>query len=156
MRAVRFALPPGGEDDGYQGICGTNSVTQDGQTGNVEAVSRNGSRQHLSEDGAGRDTAEGQKPRSSFLCGLCCSKAPEVSVWNCDGEILNVTEITCRYKSAIVSIFFLLQCFNSSNFSPQGSRPAGSPVRPRHRGCQPLRRPKLRNKHRLTTVTRKK
>lgn len=99
VKAVRFSLPPGEEDDGYQGICGTNGGTEDGQTGNVEAVSRNGSRQHLSEDGVGRDAADGQKAQSSFLCGLCCSKAPEVSVWNCDGEILAVTEILCRYKS---------------------------------------------------------
>lgn len=93
VKAVRFSLPPGEEDDGYQGICGTNGGTQDGQMGNVEAVSRNGSRQHLSED-----VADGQKARRSFLCGPCCSKAPEVSVWNCDGEVLTVTEITCRYE----------------------------------------------------------
>lgn len=107
VKAVRFSLPPGKEDDDYEGICGTNVGPDDGQTGNVEAVSRNGSRQRLSEDSAGQDAAEGQKARSSFLCGLCCSKAPEVSVWNCDGEILSVTEIMCRYKS----FFLSLQCF---------------------------------------------
>lgn len=106
VKAVRFSLPPGKEDDGYEGICGTNVGPDDGQAGNVEAVSRNGSRQHLSEDGAGQDAAKGQKARSAFLCGLCCSKAPEVSVWNCDGEILSVTEIMCRYKS----FFFCHPC----------------------------------------------
>lgn len=105
VKAVRFLLPPGDED---------------GQTGSVEVVSRNGSRQHLSEDGAGRDAARGQKVRCSFLCGLCCTDAPEVSVWNCDGEILSVSEITCRYTSLLflvtaILFFFLLQCFNGSN-----------------------------------------
>lgn len=114
MKAVRFSLPPGKEDDGYEGICGTNVGPDDGQAGNVEAVSRNGSRQHLSEDGAGQDAAKGQKARSAFLCGLCCSTAPEVSVWNCDGEILSVTEIMCRYKSFFLVVlamhFFFFFC----------------------------------------------
>lgn len=110
VKAVRFSLPPGKEEDDYEGICGTNVGPDDGQTGNVEAVSRNGSRLRLSEDGPGQDTAEGYKARSSFLCGLCCSKAPEVSVWNCDGEILSVTEIMCRYKSLIYLFIFCSPC----------------------------------------------
>ncbi|XP_075882471.1 ceramide kinase [Nelusetta ayraudi] len=105
VKAVRFSLPPGKEDDDYEGICGTNVGPDDGQTGNVEAVSRNGSRLRLSEDGPGQDTAEGYKARSSFLCGLCCSKAPEVSVWNCDGEILSVTEIMCRVHAQLVRLY---------------------------------------------------
>lgn len=116
VKAVRFSLPPGQEDDGYEGICGTNTGPGDGATGNVEAVSRNGSRQHLSEEAPGQDTAEGQKARGSFLCGLCCSKSPEVSVWNCDGEILAVTEIMCRY----LCLFFVVAMpFFSVAMSPR-------------------------------------
>lgn len=122
MKAVRFSLPPGKEDDDYEGICGSNVGPDDGQTGNVEAVSRNGSRQRLSEDSAGQGTAEGQKARSSFLCGLCCSKAPEVSVWNCDGEILSVTEIMCRYKSffffVLAVLFFFCNVITGTTTSP--------------------------------------
>lgn len=105
VKAVRFSLPPGKDDDGYEGICGINGVLGDGRTGSVEAVNRNGSQQYLSEDGAGPDQAEGPKARRSLLCGLCCSKAPEVSVWNCDGEILSVTDIMCRVHAQLVRLY---------------------------------------------------
>lgn len=98
VKAVRFFLPGGKEEDGYEAICGTNQGLDEEEMGYVEAVSRSGSRQHLSEGGTERDVANDQKTTNSFLCGLCCSKAPAASVWNCDGEILSVTEILCRYR----------------------------------------------------------
>lgn len=94
MKAVRFSLPAG--RDGYEEIGGTNSEFGEEVRGYVEPGSRNGSQQHLTERETGREKTTEQKTVSSLLCGLCCSKAPSVSVWNCDGEILSATEILCR------------------------------------------------------------
>lgn len=93
MKAVRFSLPK--EEEGYEEIGGT-SGGMDEERGYAETVSRSGSQQHLAERGTGREMTNEQKTATPFLCGLCCSKAPAVSVWNCDGEILPFTEILCR------------------------------------------------------------
>lgn len=96
MKAVRFSLPPGKEEEGNEEIGETSRGFDEEVGGYVETVSRNGSQQHLTERGTGREMTNEQKTANSFLCGLCCSKSPAVSVWNCDGEILPVTEILCR------------------------------------------------------------
>lgn len=118
----------------------------------METISRNGSRQHLAERCNGENAT--QKAENPFLCGMCCSKAPAVSVWNCDGEILPFTDIFCRWgrmlclcrmlaqtpkgQSAltlmqemdlpVLTCFCFLPCFR------QGSWPVGASLCPGHRG----------------------
>uniref|UniRef100_A0A674NX47 Zgc:158263 n=1 Tax=Takifugu rubripes TaxID=31033 RepID=A0A674NX47_TAKRU len=46
-----------------------------------------------------------QKTPDSFLCGLCCSKSSAVSVWNCDGEILPITEVFCRIHGQLLHLY---------------------------------------------------
>lgn len=86
MKAVRFSLPTEEEEDRDEE---RERVNDGGMTEEGKRPSRSGSHKHLVERGEER----GQK---DFLCGLCCSKAPAVSVWNCDGEILPHTEISCK------------------------------------------------------------
>uniref|UniRef100_A0A8C3AV98 Zgc:158263 n=1 Tax=Cyclopterus lumpus TaxID=8103 RepID=A0A8C3AV98_CYCLU len=71
----------------------------------IETVSRSGSQQHLAERGTGQEMTNDQKTTTPFLCGLCCSKAPAVSVWNCDGEILPSREILCRIHGQLVRLY---------------------------------------------------
>lgn len=96
MKAVRFSVPSGKEEEGYEEIGGSSGGMDEEEGGNVETASRSGSQLHLADRGTGREMANMQKTAHPLLCGLCCSKAPAVSVWNCDGEILAVTEILCR------------------------------------------------------------
>uniref|UniRef100_A0A3Q4AQ94 DAGKc domain-containing protein n=1 Tax=Mola mola TaxID=94237 RepID=A0A3Q4AQ94_MOLML len=79
VKAVRFSLPCAKKKEGYEEIGGLN--------------------------GAGREMANEQKTANSFLCGVCCSKAPTESVWNCDGEILPVTAILCRIHGQLVRLY---------------------------------------------------
>lgn len=96
MKAVRFSLPPGKKEEGFEEIGGMSRGLDEEERSYAETVSRNGSQQQLNERGTEREMTNEQKTVNSFLCGLCCSKPPAVSVWNCDGEILPVTEIICR------------------------------------------------------------
>ncbi|KAI3357403.1 hypothetical protein L3Q82_015838 [Scortum barcoo] len=102
VKAVRFSLPK--EEEEYEEIGGTSGGI-DEERGYVETVSRSGSQQHLAERGTGQETTSEQKTQTPFLCGLCCSKAPAVSVWNCDGEILPSTEILCRIHGQLVRLY---------------------------------------------------
>lgn len=108
MKAVRFCLSPGGEEDGYEEIGGVSGGTDEEERGYVETESRTGSQQHLSDTDTGREMTNKQKTVNPFLCGLCCSKAPAVSVWNCDGEILPFTEILCRYRSGTINVLYFM------------------------------------------------
>ncbi|KAG9340286.1 hypothetical protein JZ751_021733 [Albula glossodonta] len=107
VRAVKFSLPPGEEDsedeeDEEKQIEGWESKTEtDGVT------HKSVSQQHLAEKGDERGMGDDKKKKkkSDFLCGLCCSRAPSVSVWNCDGEILPFTEILCRVHGQLVRLF---------------------------------------------------
>lgn len=96
MKAVRFSLPPGKEQELYEEIEGSSGGMDEEEGSYVETVSTTGSQQHLAERNTGRDVTNEQKTATPFLCGLCCSKSPAVSVWNCDGEILPITEVLCR------------------------------------------------------------
>ncbi|XP_070695688.1 ceramide kinase isoform X2 [Pempheris klunzingeri] len=93
VKAVRFSVPPGKEEESYEDIKGSSGGIEEEERSYVETVSRNGSQQHLAERDKGQEMVKEQKTAPPFLCGLCCSKAPAVSVWNCDGEILASTEI---------------------------------------------------------------
>lgn len=108
MKAVRFSLPSGKEEEGYEDMGATSSAIDDEERGYIETVSRNGSQQYLAERGTERRTTNEQKAATPILCGLCCSKAPAVSVWNCDGEILPNTEIDCRLESSTIHAVFCI------------------------------------------------
>lgn len=105
VKAVRFSLPSGKEEEGYEEIRGTNGGIDEEERDYGEAVSRNGSQQHLAERSTDQEVRNEQKAATPFLCGLCCSKAPAVSVWNCDGELLPCTEILCRIHGQLVRLF---------------------------------------------------
>lgn len=96
MKAVRFSLPSGKEEETYEETAGRSGGMDEEARGYMETVSRSSSQQHLAERGAEREVTNEQKMAAPFLCGLCCRKSPPVSVWNCDGEILPYTEILCR------------------------------------------------------------
>ncbi|XP_031701475.1 ceramide kinase [Anarrhichthys ocellatus] len=102
VKAVRFSLPP--EKEAYEEIGGSSGGI-DEETGYIETVSRNGSQVNLAETGTGREMTNEQKTTTPFLCGLCCSKDPAVSVWNCDGEILPTTEMLCRIHGQLVRLY---------------------------------------------------
>ncbi|XP_055747422.1 ceramide kinase-like [Salvelinus fontinalis] len=99
VKAVRFSLPPGekGAEDKER-----ETVNGGGMAGEGERTSQSGSQHHLVERGEERGMANDRK---KDLCGLCCSKPPSVSVWNCDGEILPHTEILCRVHGQLVRLY---------------------------------------------------
>ncbi len=106
MKAVRFSLPSDKEREGYEEIKGANGGIDEDESDYSSTGSRNGSQQHLAERGPGQEVTNEQKTTTPFLCGLCCSKTPVVSVWNCDGEILPYTEILCRQGSTTIHVAF--------------------------------------------------
>ncbi|XP_028264789.1 ceramide kinase [Parambassis ranga] len=105
VKAVRFSLPGGREEEGHEEIGGSSSRIDEEERARVDAVSRNGSQQHLAERDMRQEVTNEQKTATPFLCGLCCKKAPAVSVWNCDGEILPFTEILCKIHGQLVRLY---------------------------------------------------
>ncbi|KAJ8370013.1 hypothetical protein SKAU_G00100410 [Synaphobranchus kaupii] len=112
VRAVRFSLPPGeeeseeeeeeAEDIGKGTEGGEGRAEQEGERPTRRSVSQ----QHLAERGEGRGMGDYRKKKKrDFLCGPCCSRAPSVSVWNCDGEVLPCTDILCRVHGQLVRLF---------------------------------------------------
>lgn len=100
VKAVRFSFTPGdeeGEEDKPEeiqnstaGILGNPETLQEGDVNS----GRLGSQQCLT--GKQREQGPKEKRKSDYLCGLCSNKRAAASVWNCDGEILKFTEISCR------------------------------------------------------------
>ncbi|XP_031139923.1 ceramide kinase family protein [Sander lucioperca] len=105
VKAVRFSLPSGKEEEAYKETGGLRGGIDEEERGYIETVSRNGSQQHLAERDTGQEMTNEQKMATPFLCGLCCSKVPAKSVWNCDGEILSSTEILCRIHGQLVRLY---------------------------------------------------
>ena len=101
VKAVRFSLPLGEDHEEDEEDERTEQNIEEGvmehpDKPGVQGPSRSSSQQHLAGPARERGTPNNRKKRD-FLCGLCCSKPPAVSVWNCDGELLPHTEISCRY-----------------------------------------------------------
>lgn len=97
MKAVRFSLPSNKEEEECEKIGEPSSAPSEAGMDFVESESRTGSQTHLTKKSSGREMTDKQKTTpDSFLCGLCCTTPPAVSVWNCDGEILPITEVFCR------------------------------------------------------------
>ncbi|XP_066527113.1 ceramide kinase family protein [Hoplias malabaricus] len=104
VKAVHFSVPLD-EDDDYE---------EDKQTENIsEDVLEVPEKQHEGSVESCQDRSKqcfAKSPRDrgkkkDFMCGLCCSKPPAVSVWNCDGEILPHPEISCRVHGQLVRLF---------------------------------------------------
>ncbi|KAI4871767.1 hypothetical protein NFI96_010922 [Prochilodus magdalenae] len=109
VKAVRFCLPPEEDNDfGEEGreqpgvLEGVLEDPEKLRESDIESC-RDGSQQYLAETQK-REMKEKGKKRELF-CGLCCRKPPAVSVWNCDGEILPYTEISCRVRGQLVRLF---------------------------------------------------
>ncbi|XP_036388585.1 ceramide kinase family protein isoform X2 [Megalops cyprinoides] len=107
VRAVRFSLPPGeeeseGEEEGEKVTeAGDCKAECEGERGG--GACRSISRQHLT--GGGKERGITNHKKRDFLCVPCCSRAPSVSVWNCDGEILPYAKILCRVHGQLVRLF---------------------------------------------------
>lgn len=105
VKAVRFSLPDGREEEVHEGIGELNRAIGGEEREYVDTVSRNGSQQQLAQSVMERETMNEHKTVAPILCGLCCKKTPAVSVWNCDGEILPFTEIFCRIHGQLVRLY---------------------------------------------------
>ncbi|KAJ8017080.1 hypothetical protein DPEC_G00014060 [Dallia pectoralis] len=99
VKAVRFSLRPGAEDDEDEDVVKKRVLAEED-----EASSQSGSKQHLAEPADERDMTNDKRLKKKRAL-LCCSKAPSVSVWNCDGEILPYTEILCRVHCQLVRLY---------------------------------------------------
>ncbi|KAM6977778.1 ceramide kinase [Aplochiton taeniatus] len=107
VKAVRFSFPPEQEEEETEGVRDKGMDDQerpcvhDGDTLDIH-----GSQQHLTERGEGGGMSSSKRRKNKdFVCGLCCGKSPSVSVWNCDGEILPFTEISCRIHGQLVHLY---------------------------------------------------
>ncbi|KAF3696844.1 Ceramide kinase [Channa argus] len=105
VKAVRFCLPSGKGEEQYEKTGGSSGGVDEGETKSVETESSNGSQQHLAETGTRGELTNEEKTANPFLCGLCCSKSPALSVWNCDGEILPFTDIFSRIHGQLVHLY---------------------------------------------------
>ncbi|KAM9343692.1 ceramide kinase [Pholidichthys leucotaenia] len=105
VKAVRFSLPEGREEDGQEEIRGLSVRVEEEDGEYIDTVSKSGSQQHLAQRATGSNVTNGQKTAIPFLCGMCCNKSPAVSVWNCDGEILPFTEIFCKIHGQLVRLY---------------------------------------------------
>ncbi|XP_072223974.1 ceramide kinase [Leuresthes tenuis] len=105
VKAVRFSLAGHRQEEGHEESGWPSGGNNEEETGYEERGCRNGSLQHLAERSVEQVIAKEEKTASPFICGLCCKKAPDVSVWNCDGEILPVTDIVCKIHGQLVRLY---------------------------------------------------
>uniref|UniRef100_A0A8C8DKX9 Zgc:158263 n=1 Tax=Oryzias sinensis TaxID=183150 RepID=A0A8C8DKX9_9TELE len=105
VKAVRFSLAGDTKEEGHEEIRELSDEMDIEAGGQVRSGSRNGSQQHLAENATGRVTTSEKKTVIPFTCCLCCKKPPAVSVWNCDGEILPFTNISCRIHGQLVRLY---------------------------------------------------
>lgn len=143
VKAFRFSLPSSKEEEEHGETVEPSSVISEAEIGYGESKSRTGSQTRLTEKSSGREMTDKQKTPDSLLCGLCCATPPAVSVWNCDGEILPVTEVFCRWahsqnsepKQYSLLFICLFVCFLIAlTTSFQNSWPVVTTVCPGHRG----------------------
>ncbi|XP_067302196.1 ceramide kinase family protein [Pseudorasbora parva] len=112
VKAVRFSLPPGEEEEEeevYEEVdegeiqTSAEKVLEDPEklcSANIAGHSQ----QHLAA-WKERGSETSRLKRQGFVCGPCCTKPRSVSVWNCDGEILPHTKISCRVHGQLVRLF---------------------------------------------------
>ena len=99
VKAFRFSLPPEDSCEDMENEAERERANQESPECGMESdtKSRTGSQQQLTDRARGAYNARGDWSRQKALfCGPCCSEAPSVSVWNCDGEILTFSEIQGR------------------------------------------------------------
>uniref|UniRef100_A0A671TEI2 Ceramide kinase-like n=1 Tax=Sinocyclocheilus anshuiensis TaxID=1608454 RepID=A0A671TEI2_9TELE len=113
VKAVRFSLPPGEEEEeeeeeyeeGDREIqASTESVLEDPEKLCCSNTAGHSQQHHTGRKERGNVTTSRVK-RRGFVCGPCGTKPRSVSVWNCDGEILPHTEISCRVHGQLVRLF---------------------------------------------------
>ncbi|XP_017286366.1 ceramide kinase family protein [Kryptolebias marmoratus] len=99
VKAVRFCLAGATEEGEHEEFGSLSAAADGGASGCVDAGGRNGSQPHLEQ------MRNEEKTVTPFMCCLCCRKAPDVSVWNCDGEILPFTNISCKIHGQLVRLY---------------------------------------------------
>uniref|UniRef100_A0A672KXN4 Ceramide kinase-like n=1 Tax=Sinocyclocheilus grahami TaxID=75366 RepID=A0A672KXN4_SINGR len=113
VKAVRFSLPPGEEEEeeeeeyeeGDREIqVSTENVLEDPEKLCCSNTAGH-SQQHLTGRKERGNVTKSRVKRRGFVCGPCGTKPRSVSVWNCDGEILPHTEISCRVQGQLVRLF---------------------------------------------------
>lgn len=109
VKAVRFSLPPGEEEEvGEEGDreiqASAERVLEDPEKLSSSNIAGH-SQQHLAGRKERGNVTTSRVKRRGFVCGTCCTKPRSVSVWNCDGEILPHTEISCRVHGQLVRLF---------------------------------------------------
>ncbi|RVE70519.1 hypothetical protein OJAV_G00065120 [Oryzias javanicus] len=102
VKAVRFCLAGDTKEEEIRVLSDEMDIEAGGH---VRSGSRNGSQQHLAEKATGMMTTSEEKTVTPFTCCLCCKKPSAVSVWNCDGEILPFTEISCKIHGQLVRLY---------------------------------------------------
>ncbi|XP_077074963.1 ceramide kinase [Siphateles boraxobius] len=111
VKAVRFSLPPGEveEEEEYEEEADREIQTSaERELENPEKLCSGNIVGHSQQHLAGwkeRGSETSRLKRQGFVCGPCCTKPRSVSVWNCDGEILPHTEISCRVHGQLVRLF---------------------------------------------------
>ncbi|XP_056305527.1 ceramide kinase family protein [Danio aesculapii] len=107
VKAVRFSPPPGEEEDFEEEEEKIQTSAEKVLEDPGKLCSNNiagHSQQHLTGQKE-KTTSTSRMKRPGFVCGPCCTKPRTVSVWNCDGEILPQTEISCRIHGQLVRLF---------------------------------------------------
>jgi len=104
VKAVRFSLPPGEvveEEEEYEEEADREiQASAERELEEPEKLCHGNSAGHSQQHLAGwkeRGSETSRLKGQDLLCGPCCTKPRSVSVWNCDGEILPHTKISCRY-----------------------------------------------------------
>lgn len=105
VKAVRFSLPPGEEEEDEEEYeegdreiqASAERVLEDPEKLSSSNTAGR-SQQHLAGRKEKGNVTVSRVKRRGFVCGPCCTKPRSISVWNCDGEILPHTEISCRYQ----------------------------------------------------------
>ncbi|XP_024148588.1 ceramide kinase family protein isoform X1 [Oryzias melastigma] len=102
VKAVRFCMAGDTKEEEIRGLSAETDIEAGGH---VRSGSRNGSQQHLAEKATGTVTTSVEKTVTPFTWCLCCKKPSAVSVWNCDGEILPFTDISCKIHGQLVRLY---------------------------------------------------
>ncbi|XP_059383933.1 ceramide kinase family protein isoform X1 [Carassius carassius] len=111
VKAVRFSLPPGEEEEEKEYEEGDREIQTSAERALEDPEKLSGgntaghSQQHFSGRKERGNVTTSRVKRRGFVCGPCCAKPRSISVWNCDGEILPHTEISCRVHGQLVRLF---------------------------------------------------
>uniref|UniRef100_A0A673I6F5 Zgc:158263 n=1 Tax=Sinocyclocheilus rhinocerous TaxID=307959 RepID=A0A673I6F5_9TELE len=100
VKAVWFSLPPGEEEEEEEYEEGDREM-QKLSSSNAAGHSQ----QHLAGRKERGNVTASRVKRRGFVCGPCCTKPRSISVWNCDGEILPHTKISCSNEIKLILLY---------------------------------------------------